>query len=450
MGIDWDLWLRVSAHYEFEFVAQATYAYRIWSGQMSKNWRGRYTSAFRIMEKFVSEHPGAISTSLRRKAFADTYANRARARKHEHPVGAIGDGARAVLLDPMEIYSWKTLGRTLKDAIVWQKQRAAQPHNRYPFIERTLSPAVAMLTAGRPRIFIYHRFSAKPENRTLAADTFRKQMLLLKERCEVLTLAELFARRDSGGSKPTAVITVDDGYRDFFDIAFPILRDLGLRATVFVTTGFIDGRLLLWPDRIRALLESSPRRVLRLAGVAWQDQEIKLRDARECEAAWHQLADQLLFATNQQRELAITELAAALGSPAHTPDLSRFEAMTWAQLQQLSTAGFEIGDHSATHPYLPSMTDDEAMQDLGSSKTQLEQMLGIRVRSFAYPNGLKRDYSARTIELLRQLGYENAVLSVPAPFNHKRRFEIGRFSGECTVDEFRRIVGGFAVLRQAF
>src|SRR3569833_1056935 len=46
MGIDWDLWLRISVHYQFVFVFKATYAYRIWGGQMSKNWRGRYSSAF--------------------------------------------------------------------------------------------------------------------------------------------------------------------------------------------------------------------------------------------------------------------------------------------------------------------------------------------------------------------------------------------------------------------
>ena len=448
MGIDWDLWLRASAHYEFDFVAQATYAYRIWSGQMSKNWRGRYSSAFRIMEKFVTEHPEAISANLRRKAFADTFANRARARQHEHPMGAVGDGARAILLDPLQPYSWKTFGRVLKDAATSRPTPAAASSERYHLLKRVLAPAAAILTANRPRVFMYHRFSEEPQNRALDAAGFRKQMLMLKERCEVLTLAELLARDPAKAGKSTAVITVDDGYADFFDIAFPILQDLGLRATVFVTTGFVDRRLFLWPDRIRALLEMSPPQILQLSG-SWQGQQIKLRNAQEREAAWHQLADQLVFATAARRDAAVADLAAAIGIPVEPLDMSRYRAMTWTQLQQMSSAGFEIADHSATHPWLPTMSDEQVLEDLGGSKAQLEKMLGIRVRSFAYPNGTKRDYDVRLIGLLRKLGYENAVLSIPAPVSRKHRFEIGRFSGDCTAGEFRSIVDGFGILRHA-
>jgi len=448
MGIDWDLWLRVSAHYEFDFVAQATYAYRIWSGQMSKNWRGRYSSAFRIMEKFVTEHPDAISANLRRKAYADTYANRARARQHEHPMGAVGDGARAVLLDPLRPYSWKTFGRVLKDAATAAAAPAPASSESYHLLKRALAPAVAALTSDRPRLLMYHRFSEQAQTRALAASDFRKQMQLLKERCEVLTLAELMSRDPAGAVKPAAVITADDGYADFFDIAFPILQELGLRATVFVTTGFVDGRMYLWPDHIRALLEVCPSQILKLEG-AWQGQQINLRDAEEREAAWHQLADQLVFTTADRRDRAVSDLATAVGVPIDSLDMSRYRAMTWAQLRQMSDAGFEIADHSATHPWLPTMSDEQVHEDLGGSKAQLERMLGIRVRSFAYPNGTKRDYDLRLIGLLRHLGYENAVLSIPAPVSRKRRFEIGRFSGDCTLDEFGSIIDGFGILRHA-
>lgn len=445
MGIDWDLWLRVSAHYEFEFVAQATYAYRIWSGQMSKNWRGRYSSAFRIMEKFVTEHPNAISTNLRRKAFADTYANRARARRHEHPMGAVGDGARAVLLDPLQPYSWKTFGRVLKDAIAPPSPASSE---RYHLLKRALAPAVAALTSNSPRLLMYHRFSEQPQKRALAAADFRKQMQLLKERCEVLNLAELMSRDPAIARKPAAVITVDDGYADFFEIAFPILQELGLTATVFVATGFVDGRMFLWPDYIRALLEVCPSQTLKLEG-AWQGQQISLRDAEEREAAWHHLADQLVFATADKRDRAVADLATAVGVPIDSLDMSRYRAMTWAQLRQMSSAGFEIADHSATHPWLPSMSDEQMHEELGGSKALLERMLGIRVRSFAYPNGTKRDYDLKHVGLLRHLGYENAVLSIPASVSRKRRFEIGRFSGDCTLDEFGSIVDGFGILRHS-
>ena len=113
MGIDWDLWLRIAAHHDFECVPDSLYVYRKWPGQMSTNWRGRYDSAFRIMRKFEAEHPGLISASTRRRAYANTYTNRGRAGAAQEPRGAFIDGLHGVALDPLNWYSWKSILRIL-------------------------------------------------------------------------------------------------------------------------------------------------------------------------------------------------------------------------------------------------------------------------------------------------------------------------------------------------
>lgn len=79
MGIDWDLWLRIALDWEFDFTPEPTYVYRIWDGQMSKNWRGRYEHAFEIMERFLALHPNRLPSRLVATARADTYTNLARA-----------------------------------------------------------------------------------------------------------------------------------------------------------------------------------------------------------------------------------------------------------------------------------------------------------------------------------------------------------------------------------
>lgn len=75
MGIDWDLWLRLAVHWEFDFASEPTYVYRIWHGQMSKNWRGRYDCAFRIMAKFLEYYPDRLSERVIATGYADTYTN---------------------------------------------------------------------------------------------------------------------------------------------------------------------------------------------------------------------------------------------------------------------------------------------------------------------------------------------------------------------------------------
>jgi len=77
MSIDWDLWLRISVHYEFAYVAEPLLYYRIGHvGQMSKNQRVRHRASDIIMEKFIREHPHLLSKSTIRKARGHTYCNR--------------------------------------------------------------------------------------------------------------------------------------------------------------------------------------------------------------------------------------------------------------------------------------------------------------------------------------------------------------------------------------
>lgn len=78
MGIDWDLWLRMSVHYKFDFIDEPLLIYRIGhSGQMSKNYLVREQDTMRIMKKFIAENPDLLSDALIRWAFAYSYCNRA-------------------------------------------------------------------------------------------------------------------------------------------------------------------------------------------------------------------------------------------------------------------------------------------------------------------------------------------------------------------------------------
>lgn len=111
MGIDWELWLRISVAYDFAFVDDETAVYRVWPGQMSNNWTGRYEHAFRIMRDFVSAHPEAVSPADVRRAWAHSYAQRARLRcaASAEYAPAIRDTLRALGLQPTSRLAWKTL-----------------------------------------------------------------------------------------------------------------------------------------------------------------------------------------------------------------------------------------------------------------------------------------------------------------------------------------------------
>lgn len=76
MGIDYDLWLRFSTRYEFDFVEESTMYYRIWPGQMSTNYEGRFECALRIMNRFLRENIGVVEPETIQEAWAHTFAGR--------------------------------------------------------------------------------------------------------------------------------------------------------------------------------------------------------------------------------------------------------------------------------------------------------------------------------------------------------------------------------------
>ena len=131
MGIDWDLWLRLSLECEFQFIDEVTYHYRIWEGQMSNDWRGRYEHAIWIMEAFLAAHPGAVSSRTVRRAWAHTYANRAKARVEKDFEWTQGllDLSRAIARDPAFWGAWRNAGLIFRMAV-------RRPHRRSGFQAR--------------------------------------------------------------------------------------------------------------------------------------------------------------------------------------------------------------------------------------------------------------------------------------------------------------------------
>jgi len=104
MGIDWDLWLRVSTHYNFDFVDDYLLIYRIGhSGQMSKKTEIRHKCSDRIMEQFKKKYPAFVSAKSHRNALSYTYFNRSKYYSHKDPWKGICFSLKATRLAPGEL-----------------------------------------------------------------------------------------------------------------------------------------------------------------------------------------------------------------------------------------------------------------------------------------------------------------------------------------------------------
>lgn len=111
MGIDYDLWLRISAHYDFFFLDKVTYFYRQWDGQMSHNYKKRMECAIHIMTKFLEQNPGLVNAGMVNKAWAHTYVSKGKgiAQFENNKKLAAYDFLHALQFKPFYFPAWKQL-----------------------------------------------------------------------------------------------------------------------------------------------------------------------------------------------------------------------------------------------------------------------------------------------------------------------------------------------------
>lgn len=283
-----------------------------------------------------------------------------------------------------------------------------------------------VLTRKQPKILMYHRFSAEKKGHEVTAATFERQLQLMKRHFQPMTLATLAQAFQQTGLAPknAVVITVDDGYRDFYEVAYPLLKHYGVPATFFVTTGFVNQDLWLWPDQVLWLLRN---RTLSEGVLVVGEKTFDLTEP--VKKLWWPLVLHLLTIENHIRLTAISELVQRSGVslPAIAPD--EFAAVTWAQLSEMQQQGIEIGGHTISHPSLGHMPVVEAQAEINGSFEVLRLHLGDKPRTFCYPNGQPADYSPEIKKVVAQSGFLAAVTAYSDQFNTDMPWAWRRFVG---------------------
>ena len=111
MGIDYDLWLRFSTEYEFDFVDRPLLRYRVWPGQMSNNCRKRYLSGIAIMQQFLKRFPNRVDKGTEREAWAHTYVGYGECLREVEPrvAPALRAYFRALRYRPTYLPAWRAI-----------------------------------------------------------------------------------------------------------------------------------------------------------------------------------------------------------------------------------------------------------------------------------------------------------------------------------------------------
>ncbi|HKB77630.1 MAG TPA: polysaccharide deacetylase family protein [Myxococcales bacterium] len=249
----------------------------------------------------------------------------------------------------------------------------------------------------------------------IARDTFRKHLEVLCQTHDVVRLDDAMealagrraARRDA------AVITFDDGYRDVYEHAFPVLREMNLPAVAYVPSSFIGTSKRLAHDRLWAALKTMEKRALGPMSVGvGADYEGLLLHAFEGAPTPNKVLERLIADNPTGVLYGLAEMLEdrlridrADGPRGQLP-------MSWEMLREMGAYGIETGAHTAEHTVLTNQPLDEARREIAACKSVLEKGTGRPVRHFAYCNGW---YSAGVAQALRAEGFTSAVTTEDMP-----------------------------------
>jgi peptidoglycan/xylan/chitin deacetylase (PgdA/CDA1 family) len=245
------------------------------------------------------------------------------------------------------------------------------------------------------RVIAYHRIaeprdSPELDPRLISAtpDAFRAQVEHLARRYSPVGLSEITDAWDRGRTLPRRAVhvTVDDAYRDFRDIAWPILRENEIPVTLFVPTAYADGGRTFWWDRFHRgaslVSQDALQEALRIAAEERNISSPRRNGASDVRAMLRHLPHDILEGLVDAACLSVGVAAATAQS-----DVAR-AVLGWDELRELQAEGVALAAHTRNHVGLSVVDAERARAEIRRSLDDLDRELGEQRRAIAYPYGM--------------------------------------------------------------
>jgi len=226
---------------------------------------------------------------------------------------------------------------------------------------------------------------------------FADQMAYLHQHYQFLPLSNLLDCYEQQRPVPknSVVVTFDDGFRDNFTNAYPILQRFHVPATVFLVTGCVSSGDLPWPQKVGYMFQHT--KVESLCHETTGGSCLGLRSTQERKQAKHIVKNALSLLPRIQRERSLDELSEAL-----QVDVPRDRMLTWDEVETMRKGGTEFGAHTFSHPCMALQSSKEARWEMEESLREFQTRLGITRPPFVFPSG---SYTQELVKMAISVGF---------------------------------------------
>jgi peptidoglycan/xylan/chitin deacetylase (PgdA/CDA1 family) len=237
-----------------------------------------------------------------------------------------------------------------------------------------------------------HLISANP-------DQFEEQMKFIANNYHPITAENLLEsfRSDVPLPKDSVLVTFDDGYRDFKEVAFPICSHYKIQPLLFQPTAFVGAGNFWWDKLYQIIYLSGVKEINTPVGTL---AILNDKDKFECHK-------KLIWAIKHMSfDLAMPWIEHTHSNLVSLTEEQNNNTLTWDELRQLIQAGISVGGHSHTHPILTQISREEVRNQVIESQELFRRELGKTASIFAFPDGKALAFNQNLIELISSLGYE--------------------------------------------
>lgn len=291
------------------------------------------------------------------------------------------------------------------------------------YITGLLSLIVRIRLRKKAVVLMYHRVLSGEEisrRKTqsgimVETGTFQKQIGYIRKHLNPISLQEFVdhLERNIPFPRKTCLITFDDGWRDNFLNAYPVLRENRVPAVIFLPTDFIGSLRSFWQEELADLLAAARRRLREDKEFSARNKKLfAIEGIREIMASDEKRLPQEIAAyLSIQKKKSISEIERLIHSlkqalPAEAmPEKKEAVFLSWDEIKIMAWDGITFGSHGKSHAILPAAGVREAEGEIRESKNVLEKNLGQAIDAFSYPNG---DYSEEVLDVVRKNGYQVA------------------------------------------